>query len=98
VSLPLLRTIQTRGENLVIVCDRELLGKKFKEGNLQIEVKESFYGGREASVEKCIEALRNATIANLLGSIVDCAVEAGIVDRRNVLRIKGVKHAQLVRL
>jgi uncharacterized protein len=98
VSLPLLRTVQTQNENLVIVCDRELLGKKFNDGKLQIDVKESFYGGREASTEKCIDALRNATIANLLGSIVDCAVDAGIIDRCNVIEIKGVRHAQLVRL
>jgi len=98
VSLPLLRIVQTPNENLVIVCDRELLGKKFNDGKLQIEVKESFYGGHEASVEKCIAALRNATIANLLGSIVDCAVDAGIIDRCNVIGINGVRHAQLVRL
>ena len=98
MNLPLLRTVQTQSENFVIVCDRELLGKKFKDGKLQIEVKESFYGGHEASVEKCIETLRNATIANLVGSIVDCAVEAGIIDRCNVLKIKEVQHAQLVRL
>ena len=98
MSLPLLRTIQTQSHNLVVVCDKELLGKKFKDGKLQIEVKESFYGGHEASVEKCIETLRNATIVNLVGSIVDCAVEAGIIDRCNVLKIKGVQHAQLVRL
>lgn len=98
MNLPLLRTIQTQGENLVVICDKELLGKKFKDGKLQIEVKESFYGGKEESVDKCIEALRNATIANMLGSIVECAVEEGIVDRSMVLRIKGVQHAQLVRL
>jgi hypothetical protein len=96
--MPLLRAVQTQGENLVVICDKELLGKKFKDGELQIDIKESFYGGKEASVEKCIDALRNATIANLLGSIVECAVEAGIVDRCNVLEIKGVQHAQLVRL
>ncbi|KUO41085.1 MAG: hypothetical protein APZ16_05750 [Candidatus Hadarchaeum yellowstonense] len=98
MSLPLLRIIKTRGENLVIICDRELLGKKFKEGKFQIEVKESFYAGREASVDECLQALRNATIANMVGSIVDHAIKEGIVDKCNVIKIKGVTHAQLVRL
>lgn len=98
VSLPLLKIIQTQGENLVVICDRELLGKKFKEGKFQIEAKESFYSGREATIDECIQALRNATIANMLGSIVDHAIEAGIIDKDNVLRIAGVPHAQLVRL
>lgn len=98
MRLPLLRIVQTKMENFVVVCDGELLGRKIKGEKFQIDVKESFYGGKEASVEKCLEALRCATIANMLGSIVERAIESGIVDRCNVLEIGGVKHAQLVRL
>jgi len=83
---------------LVVVCDRHLLGKKIKGGKYQIDIKESFYGGTEASVDKCLKALRCATVANMLGSIVEHAIESGIVDRGNVLEIGGVKHAQLVRM
>lgn len=98
MRLPLLRIVQTKMENLVIVCDGELLGKKIKDGNFKLDVKESFYGGKETSVEKCLEALRSATVANMLGSIVEHAIESGLVERCNVLEIGGVKHAQLVRL
>lgn len=94
--MPYLRVIQTQGEVLVIVCDSELLGKKFKQGKLRLDVKESFYRGTEANVKECIAALRKATIANLVGSIVGHAVKAGIIERENVLRIQNVLHAQLV--
>jgi hypothetical protein len=90
--------IRTQGEVLVIVCDPELLGKKFRQGELRLEVKESFYRGAEASVGECMAALREATIANLVGSIVGHAIEAGIIERANVIRIQNVPHAQLVRL
>jgi hypothetical protein len=83
---------------MVIVCDEELLGKKFTHGELKLEVKESFYGGQKASVEECLAALRSATIGNLVGSIVKHAVEAGIIERGNVLYFQEVPHAQLVRL
>ncbi len=82
---------------LVIVCDPELLGKKFKQRELRLDVKESFYRGTEASVKECIAALREATIANLVGSIVGHAIQAGIIERANVIRIQNVLHAQLVR-
>ncbi len=82
---------------LVVVCDSELLGKKFNQGKLKLEVKESFYRGTEASVEECLTALREATIANLVGSIVRHAVKVGIIERSNVLKIQNVPHAQLVR-
>lgn len=83
---------------MVIVCDEELLGKKLKKGELKLEVEESFYRGENAGVEDCLVALRNATIGNLVGSIVEHAVKAGMVGRENVLHFKNVPHAQLVRM
>jgi hypothetical protein len=83
---------------MVIVCDEELLGKKLLCGELKLEVKESFYGGEKASVEDCLTALKNATIGNLVGSIVEHAVKAGIIERENILYFQNVPHAQLVRL
>jgi len=96
--LPLLRKLKHKNETLVIVCDRELLGKKFRSGELKMEIKTSFYEGEEASVEECMRALEEATIANMVGSIVDEAIKAGIVDSDCVVRFEGVPHAQLVRL
>ncbi len=98
MNLPYLRVIRTQGEVLVVVCDPELLGKKFEQGKMRLEVKESFYRGTEANVKECIAALRKATIANLVGSIVGHAIKAGLIERTNVLRIQNVPHAQLVRL
>lgn len=79
------------------VCDSELFGERLQEGDLSIEVKESFYGGKEMEVEECLEKLKEATIANLVGSIVDHAIEEGILDPSNVLEIEGVKHAQFAK-
>jgi len=98
LSLPLLKTIRTQSEILVVVCDEELLGKKLKHGEFRLEVKESFYKGEKASVEDCLAALQNATIGNLVGSIVEHAVKAGIIEPENILYFKKVPHAQLVRL
>lgn len=93
-----MRVFRTQGEILVVVCDEELLGKRFRRGELRLEVKESFYRGEEASVKKCLDALQNATIGNLVGSIVEEAAKAGMIDRENVIRLQNVLHAQLVRL
>jgi hypothetical protein len=90
--------IRTQGEVLVVVCDPELLGKKVWQGALRLEIKKSFYRGEEVSVEECLAALREATIANLVGSIVGHAVEAGIIERANVTKIQNVPHAQFVRM
>ena len=90
--------IRAQGERIVVICDSELIGKKFKQGRLELEVKESFYRGEETSVDECLAALREATIGNLVGSIVEHAIRAGILERSNVVYIQNVPHAQLVRL
>lgn len=96
--MPMLKIVPTQGEILVIICDQELVGKTFKKKNLKLEVKESFYGGEEASVSECMSALEKATVANLVGSIVKEAVKAGIVRAENVFHFQKVPHAQLVRI
>jgi len=96
--LPRLRVVRTAKEVLVIICDAELIGKEFRQGELKLKIDKSFYGGKEASVEECLAALRKATIANMIGSIIEHAIEEGFVDRENVIRIQNVPHAQMVKM
>ncbi|MFZ2456981.1 MAG: DUF424 family protein [Candidatus Altiarchaeia archaeon] len=82
-------------EVLVAVCDKDILGKTFFEGELQLEVKASFYHRGVASLAELEKVLSGATIANLAGNrVVDSAICAGYVEKENVLVIGGIKHAQ----
>ena len=96
--MPLLRVMRVQNEVLVAICDADLLGREFKEGDFRLKPSQSFYCGKEESVEACLEALKEATIANLVGSIVGHAIKAGFINRANVVRIEGVPHAQMVRM
>ncbi len=92
-----LKIYRVRGEVLVAVCDSDIVGKTFREGDLKIEVKESFYGERDVGEEEVKRALRMATIANITGRrAVELAIRIGIVDRENVLKIGECWHAQMV--
>ena len=92
-----LKVYRVRGEIVVAVCDSELVGKIFREGDLKIEVKESFYGEEDVNEEEVKRALRMATIANITGKrAVQLAIEMGIIDRENVLKIGECWHAQMV--
>ncbi len=92
-----LKIYRVRGEVLVAVCDSDIVGKTFREGDLKIEVKESFYGEREVGEEEVKRALRMATIANITGrKAVELAIKIGIVDKENVLKIGECWHAQMV--
>jgi len=86
-------------EVLIAACDDELLGKTIEEGDIRLEVSERFYGGEKVDRRLLIAVLALATIGNLVGNeTVDAAIEAGFVDPECVLWVKGVPHAQMVRM
>ncbi len=82
---------------LVSVCDRELIGETFEEGEISLTVTEEFYGGQEADETAVAESLARATVANIVGRrAVGLAVAEGFVDEKNVLEVDGTHHAQLL--
>ena len=84
---------------MLAVCDCELLGKTFDEGDLCLSVEAAFFGEEEATAPEVAKALAGATIANMVGEkAVACAIETGCIDSENVLRIGGVPTAQMVRM
>ncbi len=96
----LLRERQTPEGLLVAVCDSDCLGETYIDGEVSLNVTESFYGGTEADAvdaETVVRRLKRASVANIVGErAVAIAVEAGIVDQDRVLQVDETLHAQLV--
>jgi hypothetical protein len=96
-----LETYETEQGRMVAAADAELIGDRFEGDGVRIEVDPDFYGDRDktAPSEDVIEALHSASIANLVGEdAVEAGMEAEVIEERNVLRVDGVPHAQMVRL
>ena len=94
-----IKVYNTQGEVLLAACDDGLLGKRFEEGELQLEVSESFYGGERVSNDAFAECLRAATIVNIVGrEAVEIAADLGMLDRGCLLEIAGVPHAQIAKM
>jgi hypothetical protein len=92
-----LKSYSVNKETLVAVCDSELIGRTFCEGELHLSVNEDFYKGQPANEHEVKKALEDATIANLVGErSVTCGIDSGIVDKNCVITIDGVPHAQMV--
>jgi len=89
-----------QGNDLIMgACDEELLGKKFIDGQFQIDVSKHFYDGDRIDKKTLEKYLCDATIANLVGKeTVACAIKLGLVDPDSILKIKGVPHAQMIRM
>jgi len=84
---------------LVAACDAGLLGGTFRQGKLKLEVNTQFYGGALCTIEKAMEALVEADVANLVGeTTIKAAVGKGLVDPEAVIYFGKVPHVQIVRL
>jgi hypothetical protein len=94
-----MKKYNTEEQLIVAVCDENIIGKKFREGELVLKLEESFYKGDNACKEEVIDALGSATIANIAGErSIECAIECGCIDPDTILYIEGIPHAQMVRI
>lgn len=86
-------------EVMVALCDRAVIGRTFREGELRMKVVERFYRGTLLDVDDCDPYLMDATIGNFVGrDSVGKALELGLVDRENVVTVEGVPHAQMIKM
>lgn len=95
------KVTRVRNETIVAICDKELLGKKFKDEtrDFTFEVKETFFKGEKMSVDNSLIYLKEASIANLVGAkIVEKAVKEKLIHQTAVIEIAGILHAQLIRM
>ena len=92
-----LKTYRHGSEVLIAACDCDLMGKRFEEGKLHVEICSDFFGTDRASYQDLKKALSIATIANFVGkNAVDRAIELGYINGENVLVIDGIPCAQMV--
>jgi hypothetical protein len=86
-------------EVLIAICDCDLMGKRFTEGKLHIEINQDFFGYEKASNREVEQALESATIANFVGrECVEHAIKLGYVHKESTIVIDGVSCAQMVRI
>lgn len=94
-----MKKYDTEGQLIVAVCDKNIIGKNFREGELVLKLDEGFYKGEDAWEEEVKAALSSATIANIAGEkSIACAVECGCIEPDNIIFIQGIPHAQMVKM
>lgn len=81
--------------NVIAICDPELLGKKFEEGNMQIDLTGEFFNGEEINESEVLkliedEKTEDATF-NIVGEkAVKLALKTGIIEKQGIKEIKGI--------
>jgi hypothetical protein len=92
-------TIRQNRDTLVTVCDAELLGCTLEGGRVPFEVSERFYGGSLSSLEEALEAMRKASMCNIVGKkIVEAAIGKKMIQKTAIIYIGDIPHAQIIHL
>jgi hypothetical protein len=84
--------------DIVAICDSELIGKTFEQENMQLEVKESFFKGKEVSEKELREIISDMSMEDATFNIVGeesirIALEEEIVDEGIIKRVQGIPFA-----
>ncbi|AWR98834.1 DUF424 domain-containing protein [Metallosphaera hakonensis] len=94
-----LNVIRGEGHVFVNICQKEHLGKVYKENKAVLNVNNEFYGGDEVDVDYALGLVDEATVVSIVGeTIIEEAIKRGLVHRDSVLTVSGVKFAQIYNL
>ena len=89
----------TKDKIIIAICDEELLGKKFSEGDYTLNISKRFYDGEKKSEEELKDILKNFENINLVGKkIIKFATDMGILNKGSILKIDGIPHAQIIQI
>ncbi|MDD5253565.1 MAG: DUF424 family protein [Candidatus Nanoarchaeia archaeon] len=97
ISIKLHEIIREHQKIIILAaCDSVLLGKKLKENNLELEVSEKFYKGKEVSEKELINLLQDCDSANFVGEeTINILIKHKIVKPEDIMRINGIPHIQI---
>ncbi len=81
---------------MVAACDENISGKHLKFKKVDFFVNPRFYGDEYISRQALIALLSTtASSCNLVGKeAVECGVESGLIEKKNIVKIGKVPHAQ----
>ena len=85
------------GRLILIISDKEIIGKVFTEGRKQLDMTRGFYQGEERNKEYLAKKLPEAYIAHFTGkNSVALGVKLGFIDEDKILMVDKIPHAEVV--
>ncbi len=83
------------GRLILAICDDELVGKKFSQKDIQIDLTGSFYKGKELSIEEIKDLTKKAFVINAVGKkSVNFLIKEGFISEKDVINIENIPHSQ----
>lgn len=78
-------------KKMLNICDADLLGKKITQGDLTMNISESYYGDRFVEEEEAETLLKNSSIINMAGpETISLSVKLGVGSENGIKKVSGV--------
>ncbi len=97
----MLLRIHRSAENREVIglCDRELIGKTFTEGEISISVSEAFFGNQQVTEEEVVRILMDADNVTIFGErCFALAVFHGLLEPGSCRLIEGIPYSTIIRI
>ena len=89
--------IVSQKDNVLIVTDSDIIGKKFEEGNKQLDLTSEFYGGEEKNKDEVKRLVPTFRHLHLTGKeSVAIGIELDLIDPSRILYVSEIPHAEVV--
>ncbi|MCK4808787.1 MAG: DUF424 family protein [Candidatus Aenigmarchaeota archaeon] len=84
---------------VVSVCDSDIIGKRFEEKDIVLDIPESFYGGKEKAIDNVISAISASNSTIIIGNTITTELEKrGIISESHISSVAGQRYAMIFRL
>lgn len=85
---------------VVAISDVELIGKNFKQGNLQLDMNKHFYEGDKMSEQEIVKLLKvlekDSPSYNIVGqNSVALCIKENLIEQEGIKKIAGIPHAMV---
>ncbi len=95
----LLKIHEPNNNCTVALCDKELLGKKFSEDDLTLDIDPDFFGGKPAAIKEIKDTIETAQSANIIGNeIISKLLQHRIIPSSGIKTIDKIKYAHIYRV
>jgi hypothetical protein len=82
---------------ILVITDKEIVGKIFEEGNKQLDLSKKFYLGDERTATEIKGIITESYILHLTGEkAIALGIELNFVDSEKVIWISNIPHAEVL--
>ena len=83
------------GQIIIALLDSDLLGKKFTQNELQLDLTSDFYKGEEKTEHEILHLIKDAYVINAAGkNCIDLLLKNKLIEKQNIITIDSIPHAQ----